>query len=160
MQPDDHLKVWEGKKLNFAPPFNNEVTERAHFEKCWNSPPLKYFMFDTERMTNEPDPRPPSPTLALFWTFALPRPRSPTHALFWTFALPCDLLDRSYRRLHSRVSRLVLSSWNTNEESRPDFSVFSVFQAKGCFEGEVADKRWLKRCMTVIMGSCWRLGTK
>ena len=33
---------------------------------------------------------------------------------------------------------MILSYCNTNKESGPGFSVFSVFQAKGRFEGKIA----------------------
>ena len=44
---------------------------------------------------------------------------------------------------------MILSCWNANKESGPDFSILSVFQAKGRFEGKncpfsVAHKTWLK----------------
>ena len=47
---------------------------------------------------------------------------------------------------------------NANKESGLSFRVFSAFHAKGRFEGKncrfsVAHKTWLKRCMTVIVGS-------
>ena len=42
------------------------------------------------------------------------------------------LFENSY----SDGADLILSCWNTNEESGPGFSVFSVFQAKDCFEGK------------------------
>ena len=39
---------------------------------------------------------------------------------------------------------LILSCWNSNEESGPGFSVFSVFQAKGAFEAKTAKLVYLQ----------------
>ena len=69
---------------------------------------------------------------------------------------------------YSDGTDLILSCWNSNEESGPGFSVFSVFRPKSRFGGKncktflssVAHKTWLKRYMTVIMGSFWNLGAK
>ena len=68
----------------------------------------------------------------------------------------------------SDVADLISRCWNSNEESCPGFSVFSVFQAKGHFRrkncktflSSVAHKTWLKRYIAVIMGSFWSLRAK
>ena len=63
---------------------------------------------------------------------------------------------------------LILNYWNTYEDSGSGFRVISVILAKGRFESKdckncfssAAHKTWLKRCMTVIMGSFWFLWGK
>ena len=41
-----------------------------------------------------------------------------------------------FKLAYSDAADLISSFWNTNEESGPSFSVFSVFQAKARFEGK------------------------
>ena len=47
---------------------------------------------------------------------------------------------------YSNGAGMILSGRNTNEESGPGFSVFSVFQAKGCFEGKKLQKLFIFIC--------------